>query len=175
VQIAANNIRLDKLAVLKAHNLNASGGITLHANGSGTFDNPQVNATISAPQLTIQNQKLDALHLQMDLANHVVHTALTSQAVERQGAAQQSGPQNHAPARLFRQSGPAMAGRKGLWMAEANRPAAPGQAARSGESGLAVRLQLRGAQPDPAAATDGSATGKPQGEVRLSNGCEPRG
>ena len=31
-----------------------------------------------------------------------------------------------------------------------------GEVARPGESGLAVRLQLRGAEPDPAAATDGS-------------------
>jgi hypothetical protein len=34
---------------------------------------------------------------------------------------------------------------------------------------------LRGAQPDPAAATDGSTTGNAPGEVCLSNGCEPRG
>lgn len=30
-----------------------------------------------------------------------------------------------------------------LWLAEANRAAAPGQASGTGESGLAVRLQLR--------------------------------
>jgi hypothetical protein len=60
-------------------------------------------------------------------------------------------------------------------MAEANRPAPPGQVARPGESGLAVRLQLRGAQPDPAAATDSSTTGNAPGEVCLSKGCEPRG
>ena len=56
------------------------------------------------------------------------------------GTAQQPGPQNPTTARLCRQSEPAMAGRKGLRMAEANRPAAPGQVARSGKSGLAVRL-----------------------------------
>ena len=91
------------------------------------------------------------------------------------GRTQQPGPQNHAPARLCHQPEPPMADRKGIRMAEANRPAAPGQVARSGESGLAVRLQLRGAQPDPAAATDGSTTGNAPGEVCLSNGCEPRG
>ncbi len=36
-------------------------------------------------------------------------------------------------------------------MAQANRPAAPRKAARPGERGLAVRLQLRGTQPDPVA------------------------
>src|SRR6202790_2347034 len=68
-----------------------------------------------------------------------------------------------------------MADRKGIRMAEANWPAAPGQVARLGESGLAARLQLRGAQPDPAAATDGSTNGNAPGAVCLSNCCEPRG
>src|ERR1700678_4431501 len=93
---------------------------------------------------------------------------------ERQRPHQQPGPQNHAPARLCHQPEPPMADRKGLRVAEANRPAATGQVTRPGESGLAVRLQLRGAQPDPAAATDGSTTGNAPGEVCLSNGCEPR-
>lgn len=60
-------------------------------------------------------------------------------------------------------------------MDEANRSAAPGQVARSGESELAVRLQLRRAQPDPAAATDGSTTGNAPGEVCLSDGCQAPG
>jgi hypothetical protein len=34
---------------------------------------------------------------------------------------------------------------------------------------------LRGAQPDPAATTDGSTTENAPGEVCLSNGFEPRG
>ena len=64
---------------------------------------------------------------------------------------------------------------KGLRMAEANRPAAPGQAARLGKSGLAVRLQLRRAQPAPAPETDGSTTtGKAQGAVCLNPDLKPR-
>jgi transposase len=94
---------------------------------------------------------------------------------ERQGPPQQPRRHNHTTARLCCQPEPAMDGREGIRMAEANRPAAPGQAARLGESGLAVRLQLRGAQPDPATATYGSTNGKAPGEVCLSNGREPRG
>ena len=67
-----------------------------------------------------------------------------------------------------------MAGREGLWMAETDRPAEASQATRSGESGLAVRLQLRRTQSDPAAATDGSTTRNATGKVCLSNGCRPR-
>ena len=43
-----------------------------------------------------------------------------------------------------------MADRKGIWVVETNRPAPPGQVARTGKGGLAVRLQLRRTQPDPA-------------------------
>ncbi len=64
---------------------------------------------------------------------------------------------------------------KGLQVAEANRPAAAGQVARPGQSGLAVRLQLRRAQPHTAAATDGSTTGNAPGAVCLNRVCGPRG
>jgi hypothetical protein len=94
---------------------------------------------------------------------------------ERQRPHQQPGPQNHAPARLCHQPPPPMADRKRIRMAEANRPAAPGKVARSGESGLAVRLQLRGAQPDPATETDSSTACKAPGAVCLNNACKPRG
>jgi len=60
-------------------------------------------------------------------------------------------------------------------MAEANRSAAPGQAARPGESGLAVRIQLRRAQPDPSDATDGSTNENAQGAVCLNHGRGRRG
>src|SRR5205814_6486034 len=94
---------------------------------------------------------------------------------ERQGPHQQPGPQNYAPARLCHQPEPPMADRKGIRMAEANRPPAPGKVARPGESGLAIRLQLRGAQPDPATEIDSSTTCKAQGTVCLNSGCKPRG
>ena len=60
-----------------------------------------------------------------------------------------------------------MAGREGLRLAEANRPTPTGQAARAGKSGLALRLQLRRAQPDEAAEVDRRTTSKSQGSVRL--------
>ena len=58
-------------------------------------------------------------------------------------------------------------------MAEANGPATAGQVARPGKSRLAVRLQLRGAQPDTATATDGATADKAPGEVCLNHGCRP--
>jgi hypothetical protein len=60
-------------------------------------------------------------------------------------------------------------------MAEANWSAPASQVARTGEGGLAVRLQLRGAQPYPVTETDSSIACKAQGAVCLNNGCKPRG
>jgi hypothetical protein len=56
-------------------------------------------------------------------------------------------------------------------VAEADRAAASGEAARTGEGGLAVRLQLRRAQPVAAAEADGPVTGKAPGAVCLNRGC----
>jgi transposase len=52
-------------------------------------------------------------------------------------------PENDTPPGLCPQPEPALAGREGLRLAQADRPTAPGQAARTGKGGLAVRLQLR--------------------------------
>jgi hypothetical protein len=48
-----------------------------------------------------------------------------------------------AASRLRHQPEPPMADREGLRMAQADRPAAPGEAARTAQGRLAVRLQLR--------------------------------
>src|ERR1035437_8528197 len=85
--------------------------------------------------------------------------------------AQQPGSQNHAALRLCSKPEPPMAGGEGIWLAETDRSAAPGEVARAGESGLAVRLQLRGTQPAPAAEADRTTTtGKAAGAVCLKPG-----
>src|SRR5206468_7299411 len=68
-----------------------------------------------------------------------------------------------------------LADRKGFWVAEADRPTAAGQVAPSEESGLAVSLQLRRAQPDPTSQTRSSTTRKAQGAVCLNYGYGHRG
>ena len=88
---------------------------------------------------------------------------------ERPGPQQQPGSENHTPARLCRQPEPSLADRKELRVAEADRAAASGETARTGKGGLAVRLQLRRAQPAAATKTDGPAAGKAAG----SNAPEP--
>jgi translocation and assembly module TamB len=80
-QVTANDIRIERLETLKARNLDAIGGVTLHASGRGTFDNPQVDVTLQIPELVVQKQAIRGLNLQMNMANHIATANLTSQAI----------------------------------------------------------------------------------------------
>jgi len=80
-QLTASGIRLDQLQALKAQNINATGVVTIQANGAGTFENPQLDATLQIPQIEIQNQKIAEVNLKMNVANHLATADLTSSAV----------------------------------------------------------------------------------------------
>ncbi len=80
-QLTASGIRLDQLQALKAQNIDARGMVGIKANGAGTFDNPQLDATVQIPQIEIQNQKIADVNLQMNVANHLATANLTSSAV----------------------------------------------------------------------------------------------
>src|SRR4029077_757262 len=59
------------------------------------------------------------------------------------------------------QSQPTLVGGKTFWLAEADRTLKEGETARSDKSGLAVRVQLRGLQPDSYPETAGAKRMKP--------------
>jgi translocation and assembly module TamB len=80
-QLTASGIRLDQLQALKAQNIDARGVVSIKANGAGTFENPQLDATLQIPQIEIQNQKIADVNLQMNVANHLATANLTSSAV----------------------------------------------------------------------------------------------
>ena len=80
-QVAANDVRIEKLQTLKARNLDANGGVTLQASGRGTFDNPQMDATLQIPELMVQKQAIRGFNLQVNMANHLATANLTSQAI----------------------------------------------------------------------------------------------
>jgi translocation and assembly module TamB len=83
-QLTASGIRLDQLQALKAQNIAATGVVSVKANGAGTFDNPQVDATLQIPEIDIQNQKIANVDLKMNVANHLATANLTSAAVGTQ-------------------------------------------------------------------------------------------
>ncbi len=80
-QLTASGIRLEQLQALKAQKIDARGVASISAHGAGTFDNPQLDATLQIPQIDIQNQKIAEVNLQMNVANHLATANLTSSAV----------------------------------------------------------------------------------------------
>jgi translocation and assembly module TamB len=80
-QLTASGIRLDQLQAIKAKNIDAKGVVSIQAQGAGTFDNPQLDATLEIPQIDIQNQRIAQVNLRMNVANHFATANLTSSAV----------------------------------------------------------------------------------------------
>ena len=81
VQLKANGIQLGQLQTVKARNLQLQGVLNLNVSGRGTINDPQLVARLQIPSLTVQNQKINGLTLQTNVANHVANVALDSQAV----------------------------------------------------------------------------------------------
>jgi translocation and assembly module TamB len=80
-QLTSSGIRLDQMQALKARNIDATGVLSVNAKGQGTFDNPQLDASLQIPKLTIQYQTLSGINLQMNVANHVANATLASTAI----------------------------------------------------------------------------------------------
>ncbi len=80
-QVDAAGFRLDELQAVKTRNLGAKGVVNLHAAGQGSFDNPQLQATVQIPRLDIQDQTFTGLDLGMNVANHVATASLVSSAI----------------------------------------------------------------------------------------------
>lgn len=78
-QLQAKEIRLDQLQTVKQRNMPLSGVLNLTANGKGTFENPELNATLELPQLSIRDQKISGIRLQASLANHIGRFDLLSE------------------------------------------------------------------------------------------------
>jgi translocation and assembly module TamB len=80
-QIEASGIHLDQLQPLQARNVNVKGVLTMTGSGQGTWTNPQFSAELKIPQLTVQQQSMQAIQLQLAVANHVATADLNSKAV----------------------------------------------------------------------------------------------
>jgi len=80
-EVKADGIQLDKLQALKARDLDLTGILALNAKGQGSFDNPQLSATIQVPALVIQSQTITGLNLQMNVADHSLNATLASSAI----------------------------------------------------------------------------------------------
>jgi translocation and assembly module TamB len=80
-QLNASAIQIAKLQAVKARNIDANGELSLVATGQGSFDNPQVTATLQIPQLVVQKQTIANLKLQLNAADHLANATLTTSAL----------------------------------------------------------------------------------------------
>ncbi len=80
-ELTSSGIHLDRLEQLKASSAQPTGVVAINAKGQGTFDNPQLDATIQIPRLTVQQQAITDVRLHANLADHQATAQLTSSAV----------------------------------------------------------------------------------------------
>jgi translocation and assembly module TamB len=77
-QLNSSGIDLEKLQALQVPNIDAKGKLAIHAQGQGSFDDPQLNGDLQIPALTINGRNFSGTKLQMNLANHVAYADLNS-------------------------------------------------------------------------------------------------
>lgn len=81
-ELTSSGIHLDKLQSLGKSSGQFSGVVSISAKGQGTFDNPQLDATVQIPSLVVQQQTtISDIHLQANVADHQATVQLTSSAV----------------------------------------------------------------------------------------------
>ncbi|HEY2860840.1 MAG TPA: translocation/assembly module TamB domain-containing protein [Terracidiphilus sp.] len=79
--LTSTGIDIQKLETVKSKNIDAAGTVAINATGQGTFDNPQVTASIQIPSLTIKNQQVANIKLDAEIVNHVANATLSSAAM----------------------------------------------------------------------------------------------
>jgi translocation and assembly module TamB len=81
-RLDAPAIVLQKLRAVQAKNLGLQGTVTISANGEGTLDNPQLNASIQLPKLQVQEKSLLGVKADVHVANQQADLSLDSQVAQ---------------------------------------------------------------------------------------------
>jgi len=80
--LTSSGIHLDKLQSLGKASGQLGGIVKISAQGRGTFDNPQLDATVEIPSLVVEQQTtISDIRLQANVADHLATVQLTSSAV----------------------------------------------------------------------------------------------
>jgi len=77
--LQATNIQLQQLQSLRQRNLQVSGTLNLTASGRGTLKDPQGTASLTIPQLNVQQQQIRDVNFQGNVANHEAKFTLGSE------------------------------------------------------------------------------------------------
>jgi translocation and assembly module TamB len=82
VTLQANNLLLERVNANRVRKLGIAGALSLQAKGTGTLKDPALEATITIPQLRIQDRHVRQVRLQASVRNHVARVDLTSEAAQ---------------------------------------------------------------------------------------------
>ena len=75
-------IKLDQLQPVQERNVPLAGVVSASANGRGTFDNPQLTATVQIPQLQMRQASISGIKAQLNVANQKAQLSLDSEIAQ---------------------------------------------------------------------------------------------
>ncbi|HKV90978.1 MAG TPA: translocation/assembly module TamB domain-containing protein [Candidatus Angelobacter sp.] len=78
VNVQAQNFRLEKLQTVQSRNMQIAGSVNLNVNGEGTIKDPQLQATLDAPQIRVKDKTIPDIKLQTTVKDQVATIALDS-------------------------------------------------------------------------------------------------
>ncbi len=82
VRFDAPAVVLQKLNFVQAKNLPLSGTVSSSITGAGTLENPQLNAVVQLPKLTLRDKSLSGIEAQLEIADHKASFNLNSQVLD---------------------------------------------------------------------------------------------
>ncbi len=80
-QVASTQIQLEKLQPVQASGTRIAGSAALRASGEGTFDDPQLTAKLLIAKITIEDEPVTDVDLEMNVADHVGHATVSASAI----------------------------------------------------------------------------------------------
>jgi translocation and assembly module TamB len=81
-RLNAPTIVLQKLRAVQQKNLGIQGTVTISANGAGTFDNPQLTASVQVPKLQVQQKSIVGVKADVQVANRQADLTIDSQVAQ---------------------------------------------------------------------------------------------
>ncbi len=81
IRIDAPAVALQKLKFVQAKNLPLSGTLSASVSGAGTLENPQLNALVQLPKLTVRDKFISGIKAQVEIADRKASFNLNSQIV----------------------------------------------------------------------------------------------
>lgn len=82
VSLSSPHLDLSRLAVVRSRGVPVRGTLTVTANGAGTLSNPAGTLQVQAAALQVAGQPVQGMQLTAQVANHVAHIALGTQAAD---------------------------------------------------------------------------------------------